>query len=1083
MKTIDIKSNSRILHWAFYIFLFTVLSVGSVYASEDTPSVLSTNQSEKKTVKGNVMDEYGQPLVGVAVQVKGTSLGVVTDLDGNFSFSIPVDSRALLFSYLGMKTQEVSANKSNYKIVMVEDATQMEEVVVIGYGSQSREKITTSVTKLDKEALKNVPYANAASALQGTVSGVRVQSISGQPGAEPRIIVRGGTSINNPNGATPLYIIDGVMRANMVHIASEDIESIQILKDAAATSIYGAQGSNGVVIVTTKKGKAGKTRVEYRYNLTISDIGKKYEFANAEEFLTLMRKGMISPAKFGKATEQRLIGHLGYGTGNDLTNNTAFSTQYLTDENRYKLDQGWKSMPDPVDPSKTLLYSDTDFQDKIYRTGFSHNHHIEVSGGTEKATFNMGLGYMTNEGTVITTSYKRYNFSLNGSLQARDNLKISARTTYSNSFTYGSPLAADATFYRSPAASPTTKFRFEDGSLAPGAAQYLGNAVYHMNKAQREYDYQNLSIGVDADWTILPGLSFNPALSLFEVNSNNYTFWDAFWNGPRDYITTRNANADTYKWRQYQADAVFNYVKSFNEKHNLNVTAGYAYYFRKEARLAAAGRGASTDLIPTLNASSVPVSVSSSITERSMQGIFARIGYDYKDKYLISVSARYDGASNLGTNNKWGFFPGVSLGWHVDKEKFWSFMPENLMRLKLRASYGVNGNISGLGDYTAQGSYSVGSKYLGNAGITMGTMANQDLSWEESKTFDIGTDISFFNNRLNFIFDYFNRTTDNLLTNRTLPHSTGFGSIFTNLGRLQNRGIELEMNARILPVSSSIQWSLGFNASKVTNKILKLPDNGVENNRIGGEYIWDAKLGKHTWQGGLQEGGRIGDLFAYKMIGVYSTDEEAQNANEPIDNVITVPDKTKYGGDAKWQDTDGNGVIDSKDRVYVGNIYPDWTGGINTSLSYKGFDLYCRLDFTLGHTIYNFAKGFLDYNWQGDNNMTKDVVNRSWKEQGDKADMPRFYWHGDRGQQNAIRGSSLYHESGDFLAIREVSLSYTVPANIIQKIRLSGLRFTVTGNNLHYFTKYSGLNPEEGGQDNGRYAMPRNIIFSANVSF
>ena len=213
------------------------------------------------------MDEYGQPLVGVAVQVKGTSLGVVTDLDGNFSFSIPVDSRALLFSYLGMKTQEVSANKSNYKIVMVEDATQMEEVVVIGYGSQSREKITTSVTKLDKEALKNVPYANAASALQGTVSGVRVQSISGQPGAEPRIIVRGGTSINNPNGATPLYIIDGVMRANMVHIASEDIESIQILKDAAATSIYGAQGSNGVVIVTTKKGKAGKTRVEYRLSL------------------------------------------------------------------------------------------------------------------------------------------------------------------------------------------------------------------------------------------------------------------------------------------------------------------------------------------------------------------------------------------------------------------------------------------------------------------------------------------------------------------------------------------------------------------------------------------------------------------------------------------------------------------------------------------------------------------------------------------------------------------------------------------------------------------------------------------------
>ena len=636
MKAINIKSNNRILHYCFVLFSFAVLNIENVHTAEGIQSSLYAD-AEKKTVKGNVIDEYGQPLVGVAVQVKGSSIGTVTDLNGDFSLDIPTDSHTLIFSYLGMKTQEVPANKKNYKIVMIEDATQMDEVVVIGYGSQSREKITTSITKLDKEALKNIPYANAASALQGTVSGVRVQSISGQPGAEPRIIIRGGTSIDNPNGATPLYIIDGIMRPNMVHIATEEIESIQVLKDAAATAIYGAQGSNGVVIITTKKGKAGKARIEYRYNLTISDIGKKYEFANAEEFLTLMRKGMISPAKFGKDTESRLTGHLGYGTGNDLTNNTAFSTQYLTDENRYKLNEGWKAMPDPVDPSRMLLYSDTNFQDKIYRTGFSHNHHIDVSGGTDKALFNMGLGYMTNEGTVITTSYKRYNFSLNGSLQVRDNLKISANTTYSNSFTYGSPLAADATFYRSPAASPTTKFTFEDGSLAPGAAQYLGNAVYHMNKAQREYDYQNLSVGVNADWEILPGLSFKPALSLYEVNSMNYTFWDAYWNGPRDYITTRNANSDTYRWRQYQADAVFNYIKSINENHNLDITAGYAYYFRKESRLAASGRGASTDLVPTLNASSVPVSVSSSITERAMQGIFARIGYARRHRCLFAT--------------------------------------------------------------------------------------------------------------------------------------------------------------------------------------------------------------------------------------------------------------------------------------------------------------------------------------------------------------------------------------------------------------------------------------------------------------
>ena len=1087
MKLIDTTYSKKLLHILIYTFLLFafLLNARNIYAAgeNDTPFP-APNQSDRRTITGSVHDGYGEPLPGVTIQVKGTSAGTITDIDGNFSFSVPANSQRLVFSYLGMKTREVEITGPVMHVIMEEDAAQLEEVVVIGYGSQSREKLTTSVTKLDNETLKNVPYANVGSALQGTLSGVRVQSVSGQPGDQPRIIIRGGTSIDNPNGAAPLYIIDGIIRPQMMHLASEDIESIQVLKDAAATSIYGARGSNGVVIITTKAGKAGKAKIEYRYNLTISDVGKQYDFAGAEDFLTVLRRSMLSPAKFDQSAYQRLGLPIGYGTGNNLENNTAFSTQYLTDANKHKLNEGWKSMPDPADPSKTLIYSDTDYQDVTYRTGFSHNHHAEFSGGTDKATFNAGLGYLTNKGTVINTGYKRYSFNLTGSLQARDNLKVNARAMFSNSELNGSPLGADNAFYRSPGAPPTTKFRFEDGSLAPGQYRYLGNNAYHMYNVERGRSYDNLSLSVDADWKILPELSFRPMIAMLSINSHEYNFQPAFWDGPTNYRTDREANAGYYGWKQYQADGVFNYIKSFAGKHNLNAMAGTSIFKRTQTKLEAAGKGASTDLVHTLNASSVPTRAWGEIKDHNMLGFFGRVVYDFEDRYILSLTARYDGSSNLGDDSKWGFFPGVSGGWHVDKENFWSsFMPDKLMRLKLRASYGVNGNISGLGEYQAQGEYGVGSKYLSSGGIVMTIMANETLAWEESKTFDIGTDIFLFDNRIGIVFDYFNRITDNLLARRALPHSTGMNNILTNLGRLQNRGVELELTANVLPPSSPLQWKIGFNASKVTNKILKLPDNGEENNRQGGEFIWDAKLGTHTWQGGLQEGGRMGDLFAYKMIGVYATDAEAQAAGQPIDNVITHPDKTKYGGDAIWQDTDGNGIIDSKDRVYVGNIYPDWTGGFSTSLAYKDFDLYCRFDFTTGHTIYNFAKGFLDYNWQGDNNTTMDIVKYAWKEQGDIAKMPRHYWHGDRGQQNAIRGSSLYHEKGDFLAVRELSLSYTVPRELVNKTRLGGLRFTVTGNNLHYFTNYKGLNPEDGGTDGGRYAMPRNIIFSANVSF
>ena len=505
--------------------------------------------------------------------------------------------------------------------------------------------------------------------------------------------------------------------------------------------------------------------------------------------------------------------------------------------------------------------------------------------------------------------------------------------------------------------------------------------------------------------------------------------------------------------------------------------AGFSYFGREKSTLEAKGSGAATDLIPTLNASAIAKSVKGDESDQVIARLFARVNYDYKDRYLVSLSARYDGASNLGDDHKWGFFPGISVGWNVHNEKFWTPL-QNIMSLKLRASYGVTGNISGLSDFQARGEYSVGNVYDGTSAILNSVIPNPDLKWEQSKTFDIGADIGLLNNRIGILFDYYRRVTDNLITSLSLPPSTGFASIYTNLGRLENKGIELEVNAAVLPAWSGLQWNVAMTATHTKHKILRLPENGAENNRIGGEYVWVPSKKDYAWMGGLQEGGRVGDIYGHVLEGVYATDEEAQN--DPIVNTL-IPgnDKTKYGGYAKFRDVDGNGQIDSKDKVYLGNFYPTWNGGFTNSFSFRGLTFSVRFDYTLGHKIYNYATRFMDNNSQGDGNLTKNMAKNSWKQQGDQASMPCYIWNQ---AYNLPVNCNIYVEKGDFLCLREMTLAYELPRRLLRKIGLAGVRVHVTGNNLHYFTDFKGLNPEEGGQDNGRYPIPRNIITGISIT-
>lgn len=1032
-------------------------------------------------VTGMVTDTTGSPLAGITVESKSPKRTTITDAKGKFSLNLPDMSRTLVFSAVGMVKQEIVLGGRLYLdiVMLFSEATAMQDVVVIGYGSQSRATMTTAVAKLDTKVLENVPFTNPAAAMQGTLPGVRVQSGSGQPGAAPKVIVRGGTSINNPDGSSPLYIIDGVIRDNMNDINSADIENLQVLKDAASTAIYGARGSNGVVIVSTRSGKSGKAKITYGVDLSRSDVGKLYDMVGARDYIYFQRLGLMANAESDPSYYAALAAPSSAGTGNDLTNFTTYTTQYLTPENEYKLNEGWEQMPDPYDPTKTIIFKGTDYQDVTYRTAFSQNHTISASGGNDKATFNASLGYMKAEGTVITTKYDRLTFGLNSDYKVLDNLKVFGRVMYTRA-SDNQPYNNTQVFLRSSTQPPTSKYTFEDGSLAPGMNSALGNPAYHLNKRINVNSTANLTLVTGAHWSIAPGLSFDPQISLMTRTYDNRFFQLAgLINGVNGYSAARNASAGYTKMTQYQADAVFSYTRTLGSAHNIDVKAGFAYYQNELSDLSASGRGGASDLVTTLNGASTPLAVSGTASNQVIAGYFSRINYNFKQKYLLAVNARYDGASNLGNAHKWGFFPGVSAGWIVDREKFWNALPKDLLTLKLRASYGVNGNISGLGRYQSQGQFSVGMRYNNASAVQNSALANDDLRWEQSKTVDVGADAGFLSNRISLSFDYFRRQTDNLLTSLSLPHSTGFASIITNLGSLENKGIELALSASILPATAQLQWNVSVNATRIKSKILKLPYNGAERNRIGGLYVWDPSKGDYGWLGGLQEGGRVGDLFMYQQTGVYTTDAEA--AAGPPDLISNV---TRLGGDAKWEDVDKNGVIDDKDRVYAGNIYPVWTGGFTNTLSYKNIELYVRMDYTTGHTIYNFTNMFYLAQLQGDNGLSTGIL-QSWQKPGDVTNVPRLYWGDPRANHyRGNEGSSVYYEKGDFLAVREITIAYTLPAGWLKKAKISNLRFNLTANNLHYFTNAAtkSLNPEEGGTDSGRYPNPRNFIIGARIT-
>ncbi|MFW5872803.1 MAG: SusC/RagA family TonB-linked outer membrane protein, partial [bacterium] len=952
----------------------------------------------------------------------------------------------LVFSFVGMSTQRVAVNsRSQIDIRMEEETIGLDEVVAIGYGTQSRRTITTSITRVSNEKIEDVAVSSISTALQGKAAGARVyQSEGGMPGSDATIRIRGGSSINRSNN--PLIIIDGLPRTlNDINI--NDIESIDILKDASATAIYGARASNGVVLITTKRGKRGKAEINFNATVGVSSPWKYMDLLGGEDYLRLTREALARSPKSDFLWQRGR----GVGVGNDES--SPWSTRYL--EEGETIPEGYKSMVDPVDPSKTIIFQDNDFQRIILRNALEQNYYLSANGGTDRILYAAGIGYSNLEGISIGTNWERFSARVNVDFYLRENLQLKTNMDHTTGYTNTWP-SQHAMFNRNLWMGPPARIYMEDGSYAPGLnATYTNPLWYNDVHHYDSYSYKS-QFGMSLLWDIVEGLEARANIDYFLAKSTDEHFLKA-----NAYNSARPATFNYGQNRNTQFEGVLTYNKKFLKNHNINFLLGGSLITYENLNAQAIAQGGSTDKIRTLNVGPQKMEATTYRTDEALLGYFSRLTYDYAKKYLASISLRRDESSRFAEENRIGYFPGISLGWIISEE---SFMSNSIAStLKLRTSWGQTGNNS-VGLYDAWGRYGVGFDYGTEAGVFPSVMPNFSLGWETTNQFDMGIDLGLFqNDRILLIADYYTKNTKDLLFNTPLPNTSGFSSILKNIGSVKYYGLDFELLTKV--IENPLEWNLDLNISINRNKVLSLPDNGMPKNRIGGIYNPDTGIGV----GGIAEG---------------------ESLDNPEDG--TFQKGRKIPGDMEWVDKDNNGIIDDYDQFVLGYQIPHTIGGITNNINYKNFDFKLFIDYALGHSINDLTIRRADANaLDGISRPTTNVLD-AWKQEGDvasgKAKMPRFDFHDATQQRNIHRGnygtsSSTYR--ADYLCIREVKLGYNAPRNVANNIGINNLYIYCSGQNLYYFTKYPGFVPEFEGNNNytdGNYPIPRKITLGIKIS-
>ena len=1094
--------KERVIHCKNLILAMLVMlcSVGSIYAQNG------------RSVSGVVKDANGEGLIGVSVLELGTTNGIITDLDGKYKLNLVGSKPVLVVSYVGYAKQEIPVgNRKEINITLKEDAVGLEEVVVMGYGrTVTKDKLTAAISKVSADVLERGVRSNPLTALAGTVTGVRVTQASGSPGSAPSIQVRAGASLNG-NGS-PLYIIDGVQKDNLNDINSNDIESIEVLKDAAATALYGARANNGVVLLTSKTGRVGKSSITLNVNVGKNINREPYEVLNARDYLYWSR---IAADRAGLD----LHGANAWGTNHDVAadgNEKAeglYSTTLLTDKNRYLLDYGWDTMRCPV-TGEDLLFREFDWNDVNLQDAWTQDYNLSFTGGNDRGKYYSSIGYYDETGFPVNSSYNRISLNLNGEYKIKSWLTASGFVNFSRANNHPNALNNDGNFFSVVRSAPPTfkGYNLDGTPIYAINSNQMANMSETMDKYYRRDTQFKTTLGTSLKVDFMKGLFLKVNALWYLWQKETESFDKANYASPGKMNTTRPASAGYARKLDQTYNAMLNYTTSFNGVHNVSAVVGFEMIDKYSYGFSASGKGATSDdfinlqyteLLDATGTSTRAMSTSHT-EERIMSGI-VNATYDYMSKYLVSFSGRYDGYSKL-VNNRWGFFPGISAAWNVYREDFMADKLNLFSNLKVRMGYGQNGNVAGISTpYQLQGSYTNSANFNGIYGIKITDLPALALRWEKTTSFDAAIEVGLWN-RLNMSLGYFNKKTTDLITNVNLPTSSGVGAMRTNNGSVGSQGLEFEANFSILN-QKDWKWNIGANLTFVKSKVLKLPENGQEQNRQSGTQVYAGYGSKDLKNvGGFAEGERFGDIYGYQMTHIVRDEADLQNYANYIDR---VPGKAVYGpeafakltdaqkknaqqlapGDAIWQDVDGDGEIDAYDQIKLGNQIPSVMGGFNTLLSWKGLSFSVRFDYALGYKKFNQGLMYFMSFSSADIN-SPEFVKDTWTEENPNAKYPAFIVGDITKKRNIGRANNaLFWENASYLCAREMSLSYDLPAVWTRKAYMEKVSISLTGQNLFYITKAKTYTPEYdaselgGATTRGGYSLPIAVLMGLKVTF
>ena len=1016
------------------------------------------------------------PLPGVNVVVKGTSIGTITDLDGQFSFAVPAKSM-LSITYIGYKPLEVAADGSKLmNITLQEDTETLDEVVVVGYGVQKKSVVTAAISRVTAEDLNNTTPSRIEDALKGKVSGVQITQSSGQPGADSKVRIRGVGTVNN---SEPLYIVDGMpVDGGINYLNPTDIQSVEILKDAASAAIYGARAANGVILVTTKSGVSGKTNITYDFTYGLQNPWKKRSVLNATEYMTLM---------------------------NEVAVNDGNAPKYL---------------PEQI----ASAGKGTDWQDETFNYDAPvQSHQVSVNGGSDKIVYFLSLGYFDQEGIVGgnygKSNYNRWSLRTNSTynvFETKDRsflnkMRVGVNISYARAKSsgietnseygsiLGSALAFDptvpvyATNPESVLASYPNAVKDKNGkvySIPAGGFQEIANPVGMLNApTSSTLNEDKFVASFWGELDLYEGLKFKSSYGadLAFWGNDGYTF-PYFLATQGKNITQSSVFSNMHRGFTWQVENTLTYTKTFDDKHNLTVLLGQS---AKEYTL----RELYGDDYDLLETNPDKANINSAIADRDEERVaggtggfsnqtlasyFGRIDYNFDERYMIQATVRRDGSSNFGPNHKWAVFPSVSLGWNVTNEAFMDSRPDWFSNLKLRASWGKNGN-ERIGQFRYTSLMDGGQNYYFGSGdhATMqygsspSKIANPDVKWEESEQLDLGFESRFFNNSLTFGFDYFKKKTNGMLMDQPIPAYVGKGAPIANAGDMQNWGLEFESTYKLK--INDFSFNVGANASYLNTKLIKLGN-------ASGEAIY-ADAGASGV--GSYVKGRNGEVYpyfyGYKTGGILQNQQQADEYN------------SKYGekaqpGDVIFLDIAGeksntpDGKITDADKTKIGKGMPDWTFGLSLGADWKGFDLNLFFQGTAGNDVFDFSQ-------RGDiqaMNRPSWMLDR-WIGEGTSNKIPRMT---AVNPNRNWRSSDLYIKDGSYVRLKTIQLGYSLPTSLLEKASLQRLRLFVTAENLFTFTSYDGFDPEIAagdyfniGVDKGIYPQSRTISVGANLTF